>query len=180
MGSDRNYYEILGVLQSVDSKSLRKAFHRLSKDLHPDTTSLPVDEAAKKFQKVYEAYELLSDPVLRQAYDKEINNINLKTHHSEQNTFKTSLSSSKTVYSVDSRRPLSGGELFSLLLLFIAIFLSLLLGIGFALLEGRELQVTPSWLVIEYPLPVLNLKRNKNDTIAFSSHSFKSAFFSRA
>ena len=47
---------------------------------------------------------------------------------------------------MDNRRPLSGGELFSLLLLCMALCMSLLLGIGFAVLDGKELQVSPSWL----------------------------------
>ena len=59
----------MGVSSSVDGITLRRAFRRLSKALHPDTTSLPIDEAARKFQQVCEAYELLSDPIRRKAYD---------------------------------------------------------------------------------------------------------------
>ena len=49
--------------------------------------------------------------------------------------------------SIGVRRPLSGGELFSLLLLITSIFLSLALGVFIALLRGGNLDFTPSWLM---------------------------------
>ena len=64
-----NCYELLGVSTSANNAELRKAFRQLSKQLHPDTTSLPSDEATRQFQSVCEAYDLLSDPVLRANYD---------------------------------------------------------------------------------------------------------------
>ena len=70
MKSSRCYYEILGVEATADLQTLKKAFHRLSKMLHPDTTLLPIDEAAKQFRQVCEAYQLLSDPISRGLYDK--------------------------------------------------------------------------------------------------------------
>ena len=104
-----NLYKILGVSSSVDSSDLRKAFRLLSKQLHPDTTSLPKEEAAEKFQKICEAYELLSDPLLRDAYD------DASTSKSfEQEVF--SLSSQglpRDIKTKEVRRPFSGGELFS-------------------------------------------------------------------
>ena len=50
------------------------------------------------------------------------------------------------VRTLENRRALSGGELFSLLLLCLALCISLLLGVFFAALDGKELQATPSWL----------------------------------
>ena len=69
MTPSSNCYELLGVSSSANNAELRKAFRQLSKRLHPDTTSLPSDEATRQFQKVCEAYDLLSDPVLRANYD---------------------------------------------------------------------------------------------------------------
>ena len=69
MTPSSNCYELLGVSPSANNAELRKAFRQLSKRLHPDTTSLPRDEATRQFQKVCEAYDLLSDPVLRADYD---------------------------------------------------------------------------------------------------------------
>ena len=62
-------YDLLGVPSSANNAELRKACRQLSKRLHPDTTSLPSDEATRQFQNVCEAYDLLSDPVLRANYD---------------------------------------------------------------------------------------------------------------
>ena len=67
-----NCYELLEVSPSANNAELRKAFRQLSKRLHPDTTSLPRDEATRQFQNVCEAYDLLSDPVLRANYDLRI------------------------------------------------------------------------------------------------------------
>ncbi len=146
MTVSRSYYEILGVDQTADLQTLKKAFHRLSKALHPDTTLLPIEDAAKKFRQVCEAYKLLSDPISRYAYDKSLKKETLTNYsYIKQSDFAGKVPH-KTVSNIDNRRPLSGGELFSLLLLCIALCISLLLGIGFAVLDGRELQVNPSWL----------------------------------
>ena len=44
----------------ADALTLRQAFRRRSKALHPDTTALPAAEAARQFQQLREAYDLLS------------------------------------------------------------------------------------------------------------------------
>ena len=70
--SKHTYYEILQVTRSADQEALRKAFCRLSKILHPDTTALPPLEAAEQFQLVCEAYEVLGDCQRRFLYDKDL------------------------------------------------------------------------------------------------------------
>jgi len=141
-----NCYELLGVSPSANNEELRKAFRQLSKRLHPDTTSLPRDEATKQFQNVCEAYDLLSDPVLRANYDllieKENNLISQK-----KNPYLKNIQPVQFSKSIGVRRPLSGGELFSLLLLITSIFLSLALGVFIAFLRGGNLDFTPSWLM---------------------------------
>ncbi len=146
MTSSRSYYEILGVAPTADLQTLKKAFHKLSKALHPDTTLLPIDEAANKFRKVCEAYQVLSDPLSRKIYDQSLEQERVITNLDYVQGEVTDNPSKSLLSKGDNRRPFSGGELFSLLLLCIALSISLLLGIGIALFDGRELQVTPSWL----------------------------------
>ena len=141
-----NCYELLGVPPSANNAELRKAFRELSKLLHPDTTSLPSEEATRQFQFVCEAYDLLSDPVLRANYDKSLAKENNVTNQKiESNlTNKQPVQFSK---SIGVRRPFSGGELFSLFLLITSILISLALGVLVAFLRGENLSFTPSWLM---------------------------------
>ena len=146
MTPSSNCYELLGVSPSANNAELRQAFRQLSKRLHPDTTSLPNDEATRQFQKVCEAYDLLSDPVLRANYDLIIekdNNLISK----KQEPYLTDIKPVQFSKTVGVRRPLSGGELFSLLLLIISIFISLVLGLFIAYVRGGNLDFTPSWLM---------------------------------
>ena len=146
MTPSSNCYELLGVSPSANNAELRKAFRNLSKRLHPDTTSLPSDEATSQFQKVCEAYDLLSDPVLRANYDLSIEKKNNLISQKKE-SYLTNIEPVRFSKSIGVRRPLSGGELFSLLLLVIAIFLSLALGIFIAFLRGGNLDFMPSWLI---------------------------------
>ena len=146
MTPSSNCYELLGVSPSANNAELRRAFRQLSKRLHPDTTSLPSDEATRQFQNVCEAYDLLSDPVLRANYDLSIEkDNNLMSQNKEP--YLTNIKPVQFSKSIGVRRPLSGGELFSLLLLITSIFLSLALGVFIALLRGGNLGFTPSWLI---------------------------------
>lgn len=146
MSDARSHYELLGVVQTADLQNIKKAFHRLSKLLHPDTTLLPADKAAREFRQVCEAYEFLSDPVKRQAYDNDLRENECIGDDQENQLKIIDKVSLKKVNNLDNRRPLSGGELFSLLLLCVALCISLILGILFAVLDGKDLQAKPSWL----------------------------------
>ena len=146
MTPSSNCYELLGVSTSANNAELRKAFRQLSKKLHPDTTSLPRDEATRQFQNVCEAYDLLSDPVLRANYDLSIEKENNFTNQIKEST-STNLEPVQFSKSIGVRRPFSGGELFSLLLLITSIILSLALGVFIAFLRGGNLEFTPSWLM---------------------------------
>lgn len=65
----RDFYKILKISRSATEQEIKKAFKRLSVQMHPDKN--PGDEAAKKaYQEVSAAYEVLSDPEKRRVYDQ--------------------------------------------------------------------------------------------------------------
>src|SRR5690554_5869362 len=64
-----DYYEILGVSKGADERDIKKAYKRMAMKYHPDRTKGDKDLEAK-FKDVKEAYEVLSDPAKRQAYDQ--------------------------------------------------------------------------------------------------------------
>lgn len=67
--SKRDYYEILGAEKSADAKEIKKAYRKQAMKFHPDRN--PDDKGAEaKFKEATEAYEVLSDPKKRQAYDQ--------------------------------------------------------------------------------------------------------------
>src|SRR5579871_1182244 len=69
MTATRDYYEILGVPRDADDASIKKAFRRLARELHPDVNSHD-PQAEEKFKEAAEAYEVLSDPERRATYDR--------------------------------------------------------------------------------------------------------------
>jgi molecular chaperone DnaJ len=64
----RDYYEILGVSRNASDDEIKKAFRRLAKQYHPDANKEQGAEA--RFIEINEAYEVLSDPQKRTAYDR--------------------------------------------------------------------------------------------------------------
>jgi molecular chaperone DnaJ len=69
MSATRDYYEVLGVSRDADDATIKKAFRRLARELHPDVNSHD-PEAEDKFKQAAEAYEVLSDPDRRATYDR--------------------------------------------------------------------------------------------------------------
>ncbi len=63
-----DYYEILGVARDANKAEVKTAFRRLARELHPDVNDHD-PEAEEKFKAAAEAYEVLSDPERRRAYD---------------------------------------------------------------------------------------------------------------
>ncbi|KAG9342242.1 hypothetical protein JZ751_016744 [Albula glossodonta] len=64
----KDYYDILGVSKDATERQIKKAFHKLAMQYHPDKNKSPDAEA--KFREVAEAYETLSDEKRRREYDQ--------------------------------------------------------------------------------------------------------------
>ena len=141
-----SHYERLGISASADAEALRQAFRRRSKALHPDTTTLPADVAAVQFQQLRRSYDVLADPEQRRRYDEQ-----LRPQVTKNNPPSTSNPEQDGWRGIGERRPLSGGEWFSLLLLALALLLCLLFGIGVAATQGRAWQVSPGWMTSDLP-----------------------------
>jgi molecular chaperone DnaJ len=65
----RDYYEILGLAKNATEDEIKKSYRKLAMKHHPDRN--PDDKSAEeKFKEAKEAYEMLSDPQKRAAYDR--------------------------------------------------------------------------------------------------------------
>ena len=65
----RDYYEVLGVERGSSEADLKKAYRRLAMKHHPDRNP-DSKESEEMFKEANEAYECLSDPNKRAAYDQ--------------------------------------------------------------------------------------------------------------
>jgi molecular chaperone DnaJ len=67
--SKRDYYEVLGVEKQAGEDDIKKAYRKMATKYHPDKN--PGDKASEEqFKELGEAYEVLSDPQKRAAYDQ--------------------------------------------------------------------------------------------------------------
>ena len=62
----KDYYLVLRLAPEATQEQIRSAYRRLALEIHPDLTGLGSD----RFLELKEAYDVLSDPVLRQSYDR--------------------------------------------------------------------------------------------------------------
>ena len=67
--SKRDCYEVLGLSRDASEKEVKKAYKRLAMKYHPDRTKGD-DALEEKFKEVKEAYEILSDPQKKAAFDQ--------------------------------------------------------------------------------------------------------------
>ncbi len=68
MQNERDYYEVLGIGPDASAEEIKKAYHRLAFQCHPDRNRKS-EEAHKKMEEINEAYAVLSDPIKRREYD---------------------------------------------------------------------------------------------------------------
>ena len=62
-----DHYAALGLAANATLADIKRAFRQKASFYHPDRNDAP--DAARRFQAVQKAYEVLSDPEQRQAYD---------------------------------------------------------------------------------------------------------------
>lgn len=71
--SPESFYELLGIPETGSISEIKKAYKQLARKYHPDVSpSDRTEEFTKRFIKVQEAYETLSDPQTRAMYDMDL------------------------------------------------------------------------------------------------------------
>jgi len=69
LANKRDFYDILGVARNATDDEIKKSYRKLAMKYHPDRNP-DSKEAEDKFKEAKEAYEMLSDPQKRAAYDQ--------------------------------------------------------------------------------------------------------------
>lgn len=130
------YYGLMGLHPSASSIVIRRTYRQLSKKYHPDTTELPANLATAKFQRLNEAYAVLSSPERRSLYDLKIGYSRLNVIQAPSWSEPDSNQHSRTAYLDPTDRPLSSGEIFVLVLLGLTFVGCLILVMVVAYLRG--------------------------------------------
>ncbi len=68
MADKRDYYNVLGVSKGASAEELKRAYRNKARQHHPDVDKSA--DAEKKFKEINEAYQVLSDPQKKEAYDR--------------------------------------------------------------------------------------------------------------
>jgi len=67
MEFEQDYYAILGIPNDADERAIKRAYRQLARRYHPDVST--EEQTTEVFREIQEAYELLLDPIQREAYD---------------------------------------------------------------------------------------------------------------
>src|SRR4249920_2158267 len=65
--AERDFYQVLGIERGASDAEIKRAFRKLAQQWHPDVSTDA--DAPERFKEINEAYQVLSDPQRRQAYD---------------------------------------------------------------------------------------------------------------
>jgi molecular chaperone DnaJ len=70
MAAKEDFYKLLGVDKNASDAEIKKSYRSMAMKFHPDRNKDNQEEAEAKFKQIKEAYEILSDPKKRAAYDQ--------------------------------------------------------------------------------------------------------------
>lgn len=134
-----NYYKLLQIDPSAEPEVIAAAYRRLALKYHPDTNGSSA-EAKSRMQALNEAYAVLSDPVRRAAYDRQL---------AAQTRSHAQASESHAVASSHAFNSTSVGVFFAIALVALVIFLLWVRTIGLVellIVLGVSLILAPSVL----------------------------------
>ena len=67
-----NLYDLLGVPRDASMKAIKKAYHKIALQLHPDKNQTQSEESNEKFQQIIDAYTVLINETTRKEYDRKL------------------------------------------------------------------------------------------------------------
>lgn len=70
MATKTDYYDILGISKPASAEEIKKAYRKQALEWHPDRHNDDKEAAEKRFKEINEAYQVLSDPSKKNAYDQ--------------------------------------------------------------------------------------------------------------
>ena len=70
MAAKSDYYDTLGITKSATAAEIKSAYRKKALEWHPDKHKDDKEEAERKFKEINEAYQVLSDPQKKSAYDQ--------------------------------------------------------------------------------------------------------------
>jgi DnaJ-class molecular chaperone len=70
MATKTDYYDILGISKSATAEEIKKAYRKQALEWHPDRHKDDKEAAEKRFKEINEAYQVLSDPQKKAAFDQ--------------------------------------------------------------------------------------------------------------
>lgn len=65
-----DFYKLLGVDKNASDAEIKKSYRRMAMKFHPDRNTDNLEQSEEKFKEIKQAYEILSDPKKRAAYDQ--------------------------------------------------------------------------------------------------------------
>ena len=70
MSAKTDYYDILGISKGASADEIKKAYRKQALEWHPDRHKDEKEAAEKRFKEINEAYQILSNPQKRTAFDQ--------------------------------------------------------------------------------------------------------------